>query len=266
MPRYRSLSLLIAVGVTFAACGGNDGNANANEEEDRDLTLPPVEAISAIDDEPEPAVEEPAPPPPRRPARRPEPEPEPQPEPEPEPAPPPPPPLSLDAGTIISLSASDTITSRHNETGASVTATLAEPVRDGNGVIVIPAGAVFSGTIADLAPAETPGGQGRMTLIFDRVQFDGAVFEFESRIDSLGTRMEGRGVTAGDAAKVGAGAVAGALAGRVLGGNRRGTAIGAVAGAAAGVGVAAATRDVDIILDAGAPIRLVLTAPFVVER
>ncbi len=55
--------------------------------------------------------------------------------------------------------------------------------------------------------------------------------------------------------------VVGGIAGRLLGGNKKGTVVGAVAGAAVGVGIAAATRDVDIILDAGVPIRLVLAAP-----
>ncbi|MEE8116688.1 MAG: hypothetical protein V3T28_06240 [Gemmatimonadales bacterium] len=63
--------------------------------------------------------------------------------------------------------------------------------------------------------------------------------------------------------QVGAGAVVDGIAGRLIGGNRWGTIIGAVPGAAAGAGVAAATRDEDIFLDGGAPIRLVLTAPFV---
>ena len=63
--------------------------------------------------------------------------------------------------------------------------------------------------------------------------------------------------------QVGAGAVVGGIAGRLIGGNRRGTIIGAVTGAAAGAGVAAATRDEDIVLDGGSPIQLVLTAPFV---
>jgi hypothetical protein len=72
-------------------------------------------------------------------------------------------------------------------------------------------------------------------------------------------------VSAGDAAKVGAGAVVGAIAGRILGGNKKGTIVGAVAGAAAGAGVAAATKGSHTVLDAGGFIRLVLTAPFVLE-
>ncbi len=259
-----SFGLLIAVALTIAACGGEEANTVADEEEARDLTLPPPPAISAMEDEPEPERAPPAPPTRPEPVVAPAPEPVPDPEPE-EPAPEPE--LArLDTGTIISLHASDTLTSRHNEPGDSIRATLDGPVSDVNGEIVIPAGAIFTGIIADIAPAERPGGEGRMVLIFDQVHFGGGVYTLEAGIDSVGTRMKGRGVTAGDAAKVGAGAVVGALAGRLLGGNRRGTAVGAAVGTAAGVGIAAATRDIDIILDAGAPIRLVLTVPFVVER
>ncbi|MEE8117909.1 MAG: hypothetical protein V3T28_12445 [Gemmatimonadales bacterium] len=258
-----TLGLLIAVTLTLAACAG-EADTVADEDEARDLTLPPPPGISAIEDEPEPEPERATPPPAPPPPERPEPVVAPAPEPDPEPEEPAP--ARLDAGTIISLRASDTLTSRHNEPGDSIRATLESPVSDVNGEIVIPAGAVFSGTIADIAPAERPGGEGRMVLIFDQVHFGGGVYTVEAGIDTVGTRMKGRGVTAGDAAKVGAGAVVGALAGRLIGGNRRGTAVGAVAGTAAGVGIAAATRDIDIILDAGAPIRLVLTVPFVVDR
>jgi hypothetical protein len=74
--------------------------------------------------------------------------------------------------------------------------------------------------------------------------------------------MKGRGVTGGDAAKVGAAAAVGAAAGAIIGKDAKGAVIGGAVGAAAGVGIAAATRDVDILLNAGSPIRLVLTAPF----
>ncbi|MBI4501825.1 MAG: hypothetical protein HY700_11760, partial [Gemmatimonadetes bacterium] len=156
----------------------------------------------------------------------------------------------------------DTVTSRTNKKGEMVTATITTAVTDASGRAVIPAGAVFSGTISDLAPAESPGGQGRLVLTFNRVSFGGKNYSVQARTDTVGTYMKGRGVTAGEAAKVGAGAAVGAIAGRLLGGNKKGTIVGGVAGAAAGVGYAAATRDVDIIMPAGALIRIVLTAPF----
>ena len=269
MPR-KFLSCSWTAAILLAACAGGAPESEEAPAEERDLTLPAVEPIAAINDapqEPEPEVEA-APPPRPEPPPVPPPEPEPPPpppEPEPEPLPAPEPPTLL-AGTEIVLTALDTITSGHNEIGDSVRARSSHPLESEDGAVLVPAGAEFLGVIADIAPAETPGGEGRMSLMFTRVLLDGVSYEIEARLDSIGTRMKGRGVTAGDAAKVGAGAAVGALAGRVLGGNRRGTAIGAIAGAAAGVGIAAATRDVDIILDAGAPIRLVLTAPLVVGR
>jgi hypothetical protein len=71
--------------------------------------------------------------------------------------------------------------------------------------------------------------------------------------------LQGRGVTAGDAAKVGAGAAVGAIAGRVLSGNKKGAIIGGVVGAAVGTGVAMETADRDVVVPAGAKIVLKLT-------
>lgn len=172
----------------------------------------------------------------------------------------------LAEGTSVELFASDSINSRRNKKGEAVMATSASAVNDAQGRTVIPAGAVFMGTLSDIAPAEKPGGQGRMVITFNRVQFGGKSYAVQAAVDTMGTVMKGRGVTAGDAAKVGAGAVVGGIAGRLIGGNKTGTAVGAAAGAAAGAGVAAATRDIDIILPAGAMIRIVLTAPFTLEE
>jgi hypothetical protein len=160
------------------------------------------------------------------------------------------------------LAASDTLTSRHNKRGETVTATLASDVTDARGRTVIPAGALFVGTITDIAPAESPGGQGRMVITYTSVEFGGQTYAVSARTDSLPTYMKGRGVTAGDAAKVGAATAVGAAAGAIIGKDVKGAVIGGAVGAAAGVGIAAATRDVDILLNAGSPIRLVLTAPF----
>ena len=108
----------------------------------------------------------------------------------------------------------------------------------------------------------SPGGKGIIVITFNRVSFGGKNYGVQARTDSIATFMKGRGVDAAVAEKAAAGAVIGGIAGRLLGGNKKGTIIGAVAGAAAGGGYAAASRDVDIIMPAGALIRIVLTAPF----
>lgn len=255
---------VLAAGVALWACAGGDGSQGDDRVSTvRDLRLAPAESVAVISDAPV-AQPKPAPAPrttPRAPQPRPQPQPQaPPPQPEPQPAPPPIP--SLEEGTLVTIYATDTLTSRHNKVGETVMAIAADAFYNDAGEEIIPAGAVFLGTISDLAPAESPGGEGRMVLTFNRVEFGGNTYSVQARVGDLPTHMKGRGVTGGDAAKVGAGAVVGAIAGRILGGNSKGTAIGAAAGAAAGVGVAAATRDVDIILDGGVPIELVLTAPF----
>ena len=104
-----------------------------------------------------------------------------------------------------------------------------------------------------------------MTLSVTSVTVRGNSYPIEGTIDSLETVHKGRGVTTGDAAKVGAGAVAGAVLGRVLGGNRKGTIIGGVVGGIAGAGVASQTKDSDIVLPAGAHIIVRLTKELAVS-
>jgi hypothetical protein len=255
-----SFGTALAVAVAWA-CGG--GEQAAQDEAARDLSLAPAESVAALSDQPVAQPQTPQPP-----VERPQPQPRRETTAERPPAQPParPAPLALEEGTTVELWATDSLTSRHNKAGEVVTATAGAAVRDNRGREVIPAGAVFLGTISDIAPSGTPGGQGRLVLTFTRVQFGGKTYAVQARSDSLGTVMKGRGVTAGDAAKVGAGAVVGGIAGRLIGGDKKGTAVGAAAGAAAGAGVAAATRDVDIVLPAGALVRVVLTAPFTMQE
>jgi hypothetical protein len=257
--RRAGYSLLLTATAVWAC---NRGEKPADQPPARDLSLAPAESVAQMNDRPtdQPAAQpkQTRPPVAKPPAQRPATQPaQPQPKPrEPAKAP------VVGEGTRIDLVASDTITSRTHKKGEAITAKTASAVSSSDGRSVIPAGAVFSGTISDIAPAEHPGGQGRMVFTFNRVSFGGKNYAVQATVDTLGTVMKGRGVTAGEAVKVGAGAVIGGIAGRVLGGNKTGTAVGAAAGAAAGVGYAAATRDVDIILPAGALVRIILTAPF----
>ena len=253
MRRTHMAPLALGLAAAFWACGG--GESGQQTQQSRDLSLAPAESTARLSDQPaaQPPAAQPAAQPvaPKAPATQPK-----------APVAKPAAPAMLATGTTIDLTASDSLNSRNNKKGDAVTATSASPVKSKDGRPVIPAGAVFQGTISDIAPAEHPGGQGRLVLTFTRVSFGGKTYGVEASVDTMGTTMKGRGVTAGDAAKVGAGAVVGGIAGRLIGGNKTGTAVGAAAGAAAGVGVAAATRDVDIILPAGALVRIVLTAPF----
>jgi len=166
------------------------------------------------------------------------------------------------AGTSVQLRARGQITSRTNKVGDSVTAVAVAAVRDERGDTAIPAGAEFRGRVTEIAAAPNPRAEGHLAIVFSRVTFGGASHPVHLRVTSMETTMHGRGITGGTAAKVGAGAVVGGVAGRVIGGNATGTVVGAVAGAAAGGVVAHETRNLDIVLPDGAPIRAVFTSRF----
>lgn len=172
----------------------------------------------------------------------------------------------LGTGTDVELRNSVEINSRNARRGAAVTATAVRAVYSARGDTVIPAGAEFVGRVTAIAPAERPGAEGTLRIEFDSVRLNGRTLPIAVRVDSMAAVTKGRGVTAGDAAKVGAGAAVGGVAGRVIGGDRRGTIIGAAAGAAAGAVIAHNTRDVDIVLPVGGVVHVALTRAFDATR
>jgi hypothetical protein len=171
--------------------------------------------------------------------------------------------LSVAPGASVRLESRSEITSRNNHAGDRIVATAADAVVAAGGDTVIPRGAAFYGRVTALAPAPHPDAQGVLRVTFFEVRIRDRIYPVHAQVTFLGTTMRGRGVTAGTAAKVGAGAVIGGVAGRLIGGNGTGTVVGAVAGGAGGAVVAHATRTMDIVLPGGAEIRLRLTEPFV---
>lgn len=255
MNRLAIFATIAALGLT--ACQRQD-QAQSSDSTARDLTLAPTESTTAMRDVPDrqtnppPAVRPPAA---RPPAARP-------------PAPPPvarPATRTLSSGARFDLAATDTISSRTSKTGETFTARVVADVKNAAGQVVIPAGATVNGTISDVKPAPNPRTPGTLTLTVTSVTVGGNTYPIEASVDSVATTRQGRGVTTGDAAKVGAGAVAGAVLGRVIGGNKKGTIIGGVVGGIAGAGVASSTKDADIVLPAGAHIIVRLTKDLTVS-
>jgi hypothetical protein len=223
---------------------------------ERDLSLAPAESIAVMDDRPPatPAAEQEARVPEPRPPRQTQPEPEPEPEPQ-----------TLPAGTVVSLTATDTVSSATNSVGDPIEARLEADLLDETGAVVIPAGAVFAGVVTELEHAANPQDQGTLVLAFNRVTFGGNSYQLDASSDSLSTERKGQGVTTGDAVKVGVGAAAGAVLGGIISKDATGAVVGGVVGAATGAGVAVVTKDADIVLPAGGAIRIILNAPMVLE-
>src|SRR5947207_3166947 len=241
----------LSLALALACAKGEQSKAAAvTDSTARNLTLAPSETSAARHDapvpQPTPAV--------RPPVARPKPV-----------TPPAPTTYTAPAGTHLDMAVSDTITSRTNHAGDAFTAKVVDDVKDARGHVVIPAGAVVAGTVTAVKPAPNPNEPGTLTLAVSSVTIRGTKYDLDAHIDSLETVRHGRGVTTGDAAKVGAGAAAGAILGRVVGGNKRGTIIGGIVGAAAGEGIAATAKDADIVLPAGAHVIVTLNKALTVK-
>lgn len=256
MTMRQTTALLLSLALLGACAKGDDASNASADSTARNLTLAPADSTAAMRDiAANPPATPPAtpPPPPSRPAvERPRP-------------PAAPTTLTLAAGTHFDMANADTITSRTAKAGDAFTARVVEDVRNTAGKVVIPAGSQVNGTISDVKPAPNPNTPGTLTLAVSSITVRGTNYPLEATIDSLETVHKGRGITTGDAAKVGAGAVAGAIIGRVVGGNKRGTIIGGVVGGAVGAGVAQTSKDSDIVLPAGAHIVVTVTKPLTVK-
>jgi hypothetical protein len=244
----------------LVACAKGEQTSQSTDATARNLTLAPTESTAAVRDVPAPTSE-----PARAVAERKEPTPK---RAAPKPAvtaPAPPASLTLAAGTRLPLAAQDTITTRGAKTGDPFTASVSQDVKDAAGRVVIPAGATVAGTIA-AAEAAHPNSTGILQLNVTSVTVRGVSYPIEAAVVAMDTVRKGRGVTAGDAEKVGGGAVAGAIVGRLLGKDGKGTLIGGAVGAAAGAAVARETRSIDVVIPKGAAITIALTKPLVVKR
>jgi len=260
MTMRQTTALLLSVVMLGACAKGDNANTASADSTARNLTLAPADSSAALRDAPAtppatpPAVaNQTTTPPPSRPAvERPRP-------------PAAPATLTLASGSHFDMAAADTITSRTAKAGDAFSARVVEDVRNAAGKVVIPAGSMVSGTITNVKPAPNPNTPGTLQLAVSSVTIRGTNYPLEATIDSLETVHKGRGITTGDAAKVGAGAAAGAILGRVIGGNKRGTIIGGIVGGAVGAGVAQTSKDSDIVLPAGAHIIVTVTKPLTVK-
>jgi hypothetical protein len=253
---------LVAAVVAAAACAKGDKAAQQSADSTaRNLTLAPTDSSAALHDVPAPTAQPPATPPASPPPSR-------TPAPKPRPtttAPAVPATRTAAAGTFVDLAVSDTLSSRFTKAGDGFTASVVDDVKDAQGRVVIPAGSTVHGTVSAVKPAPNPSTPGTLTLALTSVTIGGASYPIEARIDSLETVRQGRGVTGGDAAKVGVGAAAGAILGRVLGKNTKGAVIGGIVGGAVGAGVAVQGKDSDIVLPKGAHINASLVSALTVK-
>jgi hypothetical protein len=260
----KSFTAILALAV-LAGCGKKDQQQAAADSLSRDLQLAPAESTTALNDRPAPQTDNPAPSTPKPAAPKPKPT---SPPPAATPKPATPKALSLDSGVVVTATADDSLHSRHNKVGESFRATVSEDVKDANGNVVIPAGSQVTFKVAVLDPAPNKSAKdGKIRLDATEITVDGntRAISGAARTATIEHALEGQGVTAGGAARVGGGAAGGAIAGKVIGG-KTGAIIGGIAGAAGGAILASKTADRDVVVRPGMKVEFTLASTFTVTR
>jgi glycine zipper 2TM protein len=169
--------------------------------------------------------------------------------------------FTVPAGTHLDLTINDELSSRKNKPGDTFTAKVVTDVRDASGAIVIEEGSTVNGSVVAVKPAPNRRTPGTLTIALSTVEMNGKTFPIRATVDSVQREYRKQPISGNDAAKVGIGAAAGAVIGQVISKNTKGTVIGAVVGGIAGAGVAAETKDLDIVIPNGAHILVTVTEP-----
>ena len=177
-----------------------------------------------------------------------------------QPAPPPaPPPLVIPAGTLLTITIDQTVSSKTNNNGDPFAASLAAPISV-DGVTVLPTGTRAKGTVVQAESAGRVKGGAVLALTLDSLNVNGQPYsiqtsEFEETIKGRGKRT---------AIGAGGGAAFGLIVGGLAGGGK-GAAIGALAGGGAGTAGTAFTGKRDITIPAETRLHFKLTAPLTVQ-
>ena len=186
--------------------------------------------------------------------------------PPPAPAPPPPPPppprkYTLAEGHAISVYTVSSLSTKTNQAGEEFTATLAEPITDGDWVVA-KKGARVEGVIVDADPGGKVKEVATITVSLKSLTLA------DGRTVQLATShfmREAKSTKGKDAKKIGIGAGVGAAVGAIAGGGK-GAAIGAGVGGAAGTGAVLATRGDPAVIPAETRVRVTLTTPVTITE
>ena len=164
-------------------------------------------------------------------------------------------PIIVPAGTALTVTTSQSLSSKTSQAGQVFEATLAQPVTV-DGAMALPKGATVNGTVVSAKAKGKIKGEGELSLALTSVSFHDQTYEIQT--DVLRSEQKGKGKRT--AATTGGGAAGGALIGGLAGGGK-GAGIGALVGAGAGLVGGAMTGNKQIEIPAESALSFTLTAP-----
>jgi hypothetical protein len=168
-------------------------------------------------------------------------------------------PIVVEAGTRISVTVDQPVSSKTSNPGDHFEASLAAPVLVGEKQ-VIPSGAKVVGVVTDAKSAGKFKGNAELGVALDSITVHGESYSLKTT--SVMEAGKGRGQRT--AVGAGGGAAVGALIGAIAG-HGKGAAIGAVAGAGAGTAGAAYTGDRDITIAPESKLNFKLKEPLEIK-
>ncbi len=165
--------------------------------------------------------------------------------------------LVVAEGTMMLFTVDQTISTEKQKVGDRFTASLAEPVLDESGAVILEAGTVGQWVVTE-STAKNAEGQAVLAVALEMVDYGGDWRPVSATVTDLSLKTDNVDSKTETAAKIGIGAAAGALAGKILGGSTDATLKGAGAGAAIGTAVALATRGGSASIQRGSKITVTL--------
>jgi hypothetical protein len=166
---------------------------------------------------------------------------------------------SVPAGTAITVTIDQSISSKNAQVGQGVVATVAHDVT-ANGKVVIPKGSHAKLVVSSAQASGRLSTPAKLWLRLKSVEVHGKTYLIAT--SSTGRTMKGKGKR--DAGFIGGGAAGGALIGALAGGGK-GAAIGAAAGAGAGTAGAAATGKKEVEFPAETRLSFTTRAPVTIN-
>jgi hypothetical protein len=168
-------------------------------------------------------------------------------------------PIVVDAGTPLSVTVDQSVSSKTNNEGDHFEASLAAPVMVGEKQ-VIPSGAKARGTVTIAKSAGRFKGNAELGVTLDSVTVNGETYSVKTTSVTEASKGRGKRTAVG----AGGGAAVGAIIGAIAGGGK-GAAIGAGAGAGAGTAGAAFTGNRDITINAETKLNFKLKEPLEIK-